>query len=178
MKSPCFVGSGRSGLGLSWPRWDAPGASRTGRLRPGGPGAPQGGSFCGAAGQRWLRPQSERLWRADELGGKVISTPDEATLVDQFRGFPWNLALEWYHPNWRAQGFINLGFTIVASFCANLLFCSAWSYFVFAAAEFLDSPGMEVPFDSDVSLRLPDFIAVIYIYIYIYICIYIYKGMI
>lgn len=56
IKSPCFVGSGRSGrsgrsgLGLSWPRWDAPGASRTGRLRPGGPGAPQGGSFCGAAG--------------------------------------------------------------------------------------------------------------------------------
>lgn len=88
IKSPCFVGIGRSGLRLSWPRWDAPGASRTGRLRPGGPGAPQGGSFCGAAGQRWLRPQSERLWRADELGGKVISAPDEATLVDQFRGFP------------------------------------------------------------------------------------------
>ena len=58
-------------------------------------------------------------------------------------------------------GLLNLGFALVASFGAKLLLCSAWSDFGFAAAEFLDSTGMDVPFDSDVSLGLPDFIAVI-----------------
>ena len=71
------------------------------------------------------------------------------------------MALGWDPLEEGSGGFIEFGVTLVASFGAKLLFCSAWSHFGFAATEFLDSTGMEVPFDSDVSLGLPDFTAVI-----------------